>query len=173
MKRASILAALALALGATAAAQATTTSLGTLGDGDFGFSAGGTGRGGTISDVVTFSLSAASSITDAFLAGGISPLTVSLYSVVLPTNALVGSFSSTLAPLNFGGQTFSSLAKGNYEFLISGTGLNRGGTYFNAFSVSAVPEADTWVMLVIGAGLIGFQLRRKHQSLPPRAIAAS
>ena len=173
MKRASILAALTLALGATAAAQATTTSLGTLGDGDLGFSAGGTGPGGAISDVVTFSLSAASSISDAFLAGGISPVKVSLYSVAIASNTLVGSFSNAMAPINFGGKTFSSLAKGDYEFLISGTGLSKGGSYFNVFSVSAVPEADTWVMLVVGAGLIGFQLRRKHQSLPPRAIAGS
>jgi hypothetical protein len=170
MKRASILAALALALGATAAAQATTTSLGTLGDGDLGFSAGGTGPGGAISDVVTFSLSAASSITDAFLAGGISPIKVSLYTA---SNTLIGSFSNAMAPINFGGKSFSSLSKGDYEFLISGTGSSKGGSYFNVFSVSAVPEADTWVMLVIGAGLIGFQLRRKHQSLPPRAITGS
>ena len=171
MKRARILAALVLALGGMAAAQATTTNLGPLAAGDLGLTAGSAGSGGTVSDIVTFSLSAAGSITDAFLAGGISPLTVSLYSVVGGSDSLIGSFSSSLAPLNFGGKTFSSLAKGDYELLISGTGLTHGGSYFNAFAVSAVPEADTWVMLLLGAGLIGFQLRRKHQSLPPRAIA--
>ena len=172
MKRASILAALALAIGATGAAQATTTNLGTLGDGDLGFAGGATGPGGSISDIVTFSLSAASSVTDAFLAGGISPMTVSLYSVVGGSaSTLLGSFTGSMSPLNIAGQTFSSLSKGDYEFLITGTGLSHGGSYFNAFAVSAVPEADTWVMLVIGAGLVGFQLRRKHQSLPPRAIA--
>lgn len=171
MKRARTLAVLALTLGAATAAQATTTNLGPLAAGDLGMTVGSTGPGGTISDIVTFSLSAAGSITDAFLAGGISPLSVSLYSVTGSSNSLVGSFSNSFAPLNFAGKTFSSLAKGDYELLIAGTGLAHGGTYLNAFAVSAVPEADTWVMLLIGAGLIGFQLRRKHQSLPPRAIA--
>lgn len=172
MKRASILVTLALALGAAGGAQAATTNLGTLGDGDLGFSGGAAGAGATFTDIVTFSLSAASTINDAILAGGISPLSVSLYSVVSGVKGpLIDSFTASLAPLNFGGKTFSSLAKGDYEFLINGTGLSKGGAYFNAFSVSAVPEADTWVMLIVGAGLIGFQLRRKHQSLPPRAIA--
>ena len=86
----------------------------------------------------------------------------------------VGCASTTTAANGcavIAGQTFSSLSKGNYEFLITGTGLSHGGSYFNAFAVSAVPEVDTWVMLVIGAGLVGFQLRRKHQSLSSRAIA--
>ena len=99
-------------------------------------------------------------------------MTVSLYSVVGGSaSTLIGSFTGNMSPLNIAGQTFSSLSQGDYEFLITGTGLSHGGSYFNAFAVSAVPEADTWVMLVIGAGLVGFQLRRKHQSLPPRAIA--
>lgn len=86
----------------------------------------------------------------------------------LTLNILSG-FSTT--GLSLGGisgpGTFSFLANsaGVYTALLFGIpgGANGGGS----FSVSVVPEVETWVMLLIGAGLIGYQLRRKNKLQGP------
>jgi len=64
--------------------------------------------------------------------------------------ALTGSVMSFYGPLS----------AGSYYAKVSGTTSGPyGGAY--AFSAAAVPEAETWAMMLVGVGLVGFQLRRR------------
>jgi len=45
----------------------------------------------------------------------------------------------------------------------AGPGGLSGGQYSGAISVSPVPEPEVWAMMLVGAGLVGFQLRRKSK----------
>jgi hypothetical protein len=40
-----------------------------------------------------------------------------------------------------------------------------GGVYNGGISVASIPEAEVWVMMLVGAGLVGFQLRRKAKCM--------
>jgi hypothetical protein len=66
--------------------------------------------------------------------------------------------------------SFSDLGSGLYEFVFTGTAAIP-GVYFGDFHVSAVPEIDTWLMLLLGAGLLAYQLRRRQRALR-RPLAA-
>ena len=62
--------------------------------------------------------------------------------------------------------SFNSLAAGSYALKISGTGTGiLGGRYSGNLSTKelapAVPEPETWVMLLVGTLLLALQLRRK------------
>lgn len=67
-----------------------------------------------------------------------------------------------------GSGTFSFLANsaGVYTALLFG--IPGGGAGAGSFSISVVPEVETWVMLIIGAGLITYQLRRKNKLDGPK-----
>ena len=63
-----------------------------------------------------------------------------------------------------GGVTLSSnlLTNTNYFLKITGTTSGTlGGAYTTA--ISAVPEAESWVMMLAGLGLVGFVLRRNNR----------
>jgi hypothetical protein len=64
--------------------------------------------------------------------------------------------------------TFSFLANtaGVYTALLFG--IPGGGSGAGSFSISVVPEIDTWVMLIIGLGLLAYQLRRKNKLDSPK-----
>ena len=175
MKLARVLLATTLALSVSVATQARTTHLGLLSDGD---AASSTGRVDTstlsFSDTVTFRLASQSDVADIFTAlKGVASYTVSLFLNGAQLDTFSGSPSgapSSASQTHVFDNLSASLPGQHYSLLITGTGKGR-ATYFNALSVSAVPEADTWLMLIAGAGLIGFQLRRKQQSLPLRPFA--
>ncbi len=172
MKHLRVLFALSLAIGLSAGAQAKVTHLGKLSDGDV---AATTGRvhGGTFSNTVTFRLASESYVADVFTAlKGITSFTIDLFS----GSNMLGSFSggaagspSTSFPTHVFGALSASTLGQHYTLKIAGTGIGH-ARYFNAIAVSAVPEADTWLMLIAGIGLVGFQLRRKQHSLPQRPI---
>jgi len=70
------------------------------------------------------------------------------------------------------GLTFGATGGGNMILQVSGTANGSlGGLYNGAISVSPVPEPETWAMMLIGAGLVGFQLRRRaKQSATQRLV---
>ena len=83
-----------------------------------------------------------------------------------------GVFTSVASGLvtNFGNGTFSgffglttgdALAGGSYALRLVGTGT---GTYNGNISISAVPEAETYVMMLAGVGLMGFVARRRKSA---------
>ena len=59
-----------------------------------------------------------------------------------------------------GEQTFSPTAIGSYTAVLVGDpGTSSISTF--GLTVAAVPEAETWAMMLVGMGLVGWQLRRK------------
>ena len=67
--------------------------------------------------------------------------------------------TATLAPSALG-------APGFYQFLVTGTTSgSAGGVYLGALSAQAVPEAETYGMMLAGLGLVGFMVSRRRGSL--------
>lgn len=57
----------------------------------------------------------------------------------------------------------SYFAVGDYTLKIGGTsGGSSGGLYSIAAATVPVPEPETWGMLLVGLGLVGFRLRQKN-----------
>ena len=67
--------------------------------------------------------------------------------------------------------SFTDLSAGRYRFETLGIVPSHFGRYAGDITVAAVPEADTWMMLLIGGGMVAYQLRRKQKSLPRQPIA--
>ena len=66
--------------------------------------------------------------------------------------------------------SFNDLASGWYTLYIGGTDANAlNGGY--DLVVSAVPEAETWAMLLAGLGLIGWSLRSQPREESGLALA--
>ncbi len=138
--------------------QARTIHLGSLSDGSTPYFFDSFRGTHVIDDLVTFKLTSLSDITGEFFTVGIQGFKLSLDST---------SFSQTLSggPIGACGYSFNNLTAGTYTLDIRGFTPGRGGSYLSAFNVSAVPEADTWMMIMIGIGLVGLQLHRKQKGI--------
>lgn len=73
-------------------------------------------------------------------------------------SGITGSTTANMAELQF-----NNLAAGWYSIYVGGTDSSADGRSggFNLV-VSAVPEAETWAMLLAGLGLIGWRLRKQQ-----------
>jgi hypothetical protein len=59
-----------------------------------------------------------------------------------------------------------------YDIKVSGTNLNSsGGAYAGTLTVNAVPEPEEWAMMLVGAGLVSYQVRRKQKGLSQSTLA--
>jgi len=144
-----------------AQANAHTINLGNLAGGSAAVFANSYGTSTTFSDAVVFTVLGVSDISGGFLTSGINNFKLSLGST---------SFSDTLGGGSFqagvGTFLFSHLGPGTYTLDIGGlTSGGASGAYFGALNVATVPEADTWLMIIVGAGLVGLQLRRRQKSI--------
>ena len=97
------------------------------------------------------------------------------HTVTLVDNAFLASFdrldllitrtgNGTVATLNApGSQTFTPVSVGSYTATVFGDPGDSNGVSLSTFgvTVAAVPEAETWAMMLVGMGLVGWQLRRK------------
>ena len=114
---------------------------------------GGLGSGlGTITGVVpgypTFSLT-------------LSPISFTSFSL---TNILPSS-TPLIATASLPSFSFSNLAAGTYQMAVSGN-VSGFGAAFAQYTVTAVPEPETFAMLLAGLGLMGtIARRRKNQGL--------
>ena len=156
-------------------AQASTTQLGTLSAGDYSFSSY-VSPGHSFNNFVRFRLDDAAQVTSFIGSLELSFASFSLLGI--------DNFSASLQKLGSGGfQTLSTaagdglsfndlLAPGRYRIALSGdsSGL-LGGFYQGALHVAAVPEADTWIMLLVGFGIVLYQLRRKQRSIEMQPLA--
>lgn len=77
----------------------------------------------------------------------------------------------TLAAANPSSVTFADLTPASYTAAVFGTARNAGayGAPFRV-SVAAVPEIETWLMLLIGFALAAYQLHRKQKSLGQQVL---
>jgi hypothetical protein len=149
---------LCLALVASANAGTRVTTLGSVNDGDFGFVANIFFGNRTFNDTINFTLTQTATIS-----GFILPINLVGSGFSLASTAAT-IFSSPLTAATT--YSFADLAPGTYSFSIFGTTRFIGGyaaTY--RVAVAAVPEMETWLMLIIGVGLVAYQLHRKQKAL--------
>jgi hypothetical protein len=61
----------------------------------------------------------------------------------------------------------AALCKAKYRFGIDGSSspTHVFGALLNTVSADAVPEAEKWLMILIGLGLVGYQLHHKQRTL--------
>jgi hypothetical protein len=169
-----------------AAAQAIDRSvpLVTVGDGVGGFNAhfgdtfAASTAGTTFSDIFTFNIGTpfdvASSVTSSYLN---TPLTkdllitgFSLYRYDPATMAVLGTAIAGINETGFGSHPTDSwslstynLTNGSYALKVDGRVLGAGGGAFGGdLVVSAVPEPQSWAMLLAGLGMVGMAARRKR-----------
>jgi hypothetical protein len=133
--------------------------------------------GQSFTDYVGFSLADASQVTSFIKSFDLSIFSFDLLGI--------DNFSATLQHLgssgfqniaSFSGNPISFddlLGPGEYRIALSGLGTGFfGGVYRGSLQVAAVPEADVWVMLLVGFGVVLFQLRRKQRTLEQQPVAA-
>lgn len=149
-------------VGASFGAQATVYDLGTLNAGYTDFEYGVSS--GSFSDKISFLLSGQSDTEY-----GAGPLN---YVVGTKTYKNISSLAMSLFDdgdhLIGTGLSFSMLGlnPGGYYLTVSGiaNGIN-GGKYGGSINVSPVPEAETYSMMLVGLGLIGFIAMRRRTSV--------
>jgi hypothetical protein len=116
--------------------------------------------GKTFTDYVRFRLSDATEVQSFVASLGFSSFSTALqsqgrhgYTTLSLTTGSTSTFNDLLTP-------------GTYRLAIGGKASSfSAGMYAGTLHVAAVPEADTWVMLLVGLGVVGYQLRRKQRSL--------
>ena len=160
---------LASAISFPAAATVTSTSgLSPLIAGVDGSFAGRAASASSFTDIISFSTLQkldVSSFVGTIGKTAFSSLAISLWngtgSHQIATASLSGSVGSGTSTFRFSTLDYTGLAQGAYQLHVNGLG-KAGAAYAGTISaVAAVPEPETWGMLVIGAGLVGVQLRRK------------
>ncbi|MGE0114843.1 MAG: FxDxF family PEP-CTERM protein [Steroidobacteraceae bacterium] len=168
MRLPKILLVLVLGIGVVSHANALTINLGDISNDTDNF--GSIVGQGPFTDTFAFSLGGVSSDISGYIAKSLIPtLNIGL------TGPGGYSFSSTLSGLfNISSYSFADLAPGNYMLSLSGVGLTKRFSGYNiSYKVTtAVPELDAWLMLLVGAGLIALQLRRKHKVLESPTLAS-
>jgi hypothetical protein len=89
---------------------------------------------------------------------GSSPPTFELLALgIAKTPNVVGG---TVGPGTF---SFNADSAGTYTAYLFGKPVSDLGGSFG-ISISAVPQVETWVMLLVGMGLVAYQLRRRNRA---------
>jgi len=153
---------LMVALALPAGAAVRKTELGTLSDGDFGIVDHLFVLPQSFHDTINFTLTNTSTIS-----GLVAPfrLVCATWTLSSALGVIAGG------DFTFGRYSFSDLAPGDYSVAIFGKSKTLGG-YAASYkvAVAAVPELETWLMLIIGVGLAAFQLHRRQRSLSEQAL---
>jgi hypothetical protein len=98
---------------------------------------------------------------------------VDLYHTVSVTGGLASTTPYTFVPavntatnMLYSIQEYTFVASNTFQDLqFRASGRNRGfGPVIDSISITAIPEASTWAMLVLGFGLVGAASRRRKQA---------
>lgn len=127
--------------------------------------------GTSFADTVNFSIAAPSALTGTATSLRLNFGSLSLWDIAgLTVN--VWNNSHPFGTVNFGSfagdassYTFNLPSAGNYHVDITGTATGSfGGTYAVGLQVAAVPEPETYAMLLAGLGVMGAIARRRKQA---------
>ena len=171
--------AMSLPMAASAAVSATVTVNGAL---DGGFA--GTPKTHTIAapladlDVVSVSVKGVGAgsyvydtifqvAQDSFLAGSSFALKSSAHNATLLGGSVVGGWNGATNQYEFTGLK----AGVSYTWETTATITTNNGSLGSQFSVAAVPEPEEWAMMLVGAGLVSYQVRRKQKGLRQSVLA--
>ncbi|TFW19062.1 PEP-CTERM sorting domain-containing protein [Massilia arenosa] len=119
-------------------------------------------QAGSFTDTFTFSIQAGD------LSSSANPLNVKLGNVdvfnISNLSYTIWSGSDNLGTFAGDNTTFTNtLAAGDYVVKVMGDADGAmGGTYGIAMQLAAVPEPETYAMLLAGLGLVGFMSRRRN-----------
>ncbi|MDX1251686.1 MAG: FxDxF family PEP-CTERM protein [Gammaproteobacteria bacterium] len=81
--------------------------------------------------------------------------------------SIFDSSNSLVSDTNADPLLFNGLLNAGNDYYLKVTGLatgNQGGMYTLALVAAPVPEAETWVMMLTGLGLLGWHLSRRQQA---------
>lgn len=167
-----------LALGAAGVVNAKTVELGTLGIGNHSFNVTELINPGTpFANFVSFGLNNPAHATSFIRSFELSILEFDLlgidnFSATLQ-QAGPGGFQD-LTTISSGPITFDELLNpGQYRIAFNGIGSGfLGGLYSGGLQVAVVPEAEVWLMLLVGFAIVLYQLRRKQRLLEQQPVAA-
>jgi hypothetical protein len=113
-------------------------------------------------DTIQLTLASASAIDGAKAADGLSTASGSVSKAMGSLNA---------GALMLGTYTFADLTPGTYAVAVFGpTRIPGANAASYRASVAAVPEIETWLMLLIGVGLVAYQLHRKQKALGQQVL---
>lgn len=164
----------AVAALASAHAHASSASLGAIASSvPTSFNAASTSAG-PFSDVFSFSLSATSSVGVSVMnlpvAGLFNTIFTSASLFSNPDGVLFNGDDSLVTPGTLSSNAFSfssaPVGAGSYYLNVSGIGNGpQGGLYNGSISVAAVPEPETYAMLLAGMGVMFFIARRRNKTL--------
>ena len=157
----------------TGSVNATTTALGAAVVG-IPLSFGGFSAPGTFNDIFTFILptngGSGYSVTNfTSLPGQFNTILATLSLVSNPDGMLFNGDDAFLATSSAPGGNSLVLAwgasnAGNYYLAVGGlSNGEQGGIYTGAISVTAVPEPETYAMMLAGLGALGFLARRRRK----------
>ena len=58
-----------------------------------------------------------------------------------------------------------------YTLKVVGNAVSAGSSYSGSVAIEAVPEPEEWAMMLVGAGLVSYQVRRKQKGLRQSVLA--
>ena len=126
--------------------------------------------GRSFTDYVRFRLDDAAAVTSFIKSFDLSFFGFDLIGIDNFTTSLQrlgqGGFETIASFTGTSGSFDDLLTPGQYRIALGGTASGfLGGVYRGTLHVAAVPEADTWIMLLVGLGIVLYQLRRKQRAL--------
>ncbi|MES2160432.1 MAG: FxDxF family PEP-CTERM protein [Pseudomonadota bacterium] len=127
----------------------------------------GNNEGNTFADKYTFTLAGASTISaDVYSHSGLAKngLDISGLSLYNAGGLLLGGTQLSTGATDQWQLDSSILGAGSYYLLVSGSAMSKSaGSYSSGVTVTAVPEPETYAMLLGGLGLIGAMVSRRQR----------
>jgi hypothetical protein len=119
----------------------------------------------TFNDLWSFNVVAPASIVASISGTSTSAFSFTKFDLVklidgVYTTVVTGNVGNLTGKISFGGLEADDLG-GDYFIRVAGLGK---GNYTGTITVSAVPEAETYVMMLAGVGLMGFVARRRKSA---------